>query len=196
MAYNQTQAKSITNARYVMFVSGVNVGVISEEGVTFNYEPEYETQGSGLTGTAPVAKFLTGGTATLEATVTSFNKNVISTIFGDVITEGSTPTNINSPYVGALQGIITPKRQATYSVVLYPFVTDESGNVVADTETTAVQPAITMQEAVIAGNLEIVWATGEAVSFTATFEGIVDVANSNRQWIMDDGIDTDGSYTP
>lgn len=196
MSYTPTQAKSITNSRYIMYVAGVNVGVISEEGVTFNYEPEYETVGSGLTGTAPVAKILTGGTATLEATITSFNKNVISTIFGDVITEGDTATNINSPYVGALQGIITPKRQATYSVVLYPFVTDESGNVVADTATTTVEPAIALQEAVINGNLEILWATGEAVSFTVNFEGIVDVANSNRLWVMDDGIDTDGSYTP
>lgn len=195
MSYTATQAKSITNARYKMFVDGIDVGVITEDGVTFNYEPEYETVGSGLTGSAPVAKFLTGGMATLECTVRSFNKAVIAKCFGDVITVGTTAVDINSPFVGTLQGVITPKRQATMKVVLYPFVTDETGTVIASTETTAVKPAIVMQEAAINGNLEITFSTSEAIEFTVNFEGLVDVENSNRQWLMDDGIATDGAYT-
>jgi len=179
-----------------MFVDGIDVGVITEDGIKRNIEIEYQRYGSGLTGSTPVVGFVTGGIATIEATIRSYNKAVIAKCFGDVITVGTTAVDIESPFTGTLQGIITPKRQNSMKVVVYPFVTDETGAVIADTETTSVKPAVTMQEAIINGNLEIVYSTSEAIEFTVNFSGLVDPANSNRQWLEDDGIASNGTYTP
>jgi hypothetical protein len=197
MSYTELQKNSITNFRYAMFVNGVNAGVLANEDVTFNFNPAYEKIGSALSGVGAIAQINTGiDECTLTVTVQNYNKEFMRTCFNNILFSGSTPTNITTPFTGALEGRSNPHRQSGYEVVLYPFATDENGNVVANTETTAVKTAILMPEAVIASGLEMVFNPTTAFSYEIMFEGLADVVNDFRHFITDDGVDTDGSYAP
>jgi hypothetical protein len=195
MSYTELEKNTITNARYALFVNGVSAGVLANEDASFNFNPAYEKVGSALSGVGAIAQINTGiDECSLTVQVQNYNKEFMRNCFNNILFSGSTPTNITTPFTGALEGRSNPHRQAEYSVVLYPFVTDENGVIVPDTATTTVKTAILMPKAVISSGLNMVFNPSTAFSYELMFEGMADVVNNLRHFITDDGIAPNGTY--
>lgn len=202
-SYSNTNVGAINNYPCVAYFAGVFLGVFSEEDSTFTFSVGYNKSGSSLTGVGAVNRNTTGvEECSFTAMVRDYHKNRIKTAFEDIITavSGGTATNNGSPLTGAIQGVSEPKSLKNRALVIYPVFTDEEGIFGAAgtkyEDTTANPLTILIPKASIASNLELALNPQTTTTYELKFEGIADVANGNRFFVQDDGIDTDGTYTP
>jgi hypothetical protein len=202
-SYTTTQTGSINNYPCVAYFAGVFLGVFSEEDCMFTFNMGYNKTGSSLTGVGAVNRNTTGvEECSFTATVRDYNKSRLVTAFEDIIQgiTGGTSPNIGSPFTGAVEGVSDPKSLNNQALVIYPIFTDEEGIFGAAgtkyEDTTANPLAILIPKASIASNLEIALNPQNTSTYELKFEGVADVENRNRFFIQDDGIDTDGTYTP
>lgn len=194
--YTATQANTISNFMYRIYVNNVEMAPITPDDLTFNVGINSpEAVGSAMTGETPIAFIEKGGMATLSFKVYGLNKAQVLTAFSNLVGSGSTATNISTPSVGTLIDSRRPRRSATVPVVAVLYYTDVNGVVKeADATVTSLPYNILMPKAVLTDGGEFVFNPTAANTYDLTFTGQLDVAN-DRTWIMDDGIATDGTYT-
>lgn len=196
--YNNYEVNNISNYAYRVYIEGVEIGPIPAEDLSFNNAPNKELIGSSTTGEAPIAS-LNKGTAesTLSFPVQAFNKHQIKTAFLGMVSEGSTATNVSTPFIGSLNFQSQPQRDKTLKVVAVLYFTDLNGDAKApDATATSLPMNILMPKAVLVEGGEFIFNPTAVGGYELTFQGLADTSNSARTAIMDDGIDTDGTYTP
>lgn len=194
MAYTAIQQNTQTNFRYALFYGGLSLGVLANADLTFNADYQFEDVTSSLYGESPIAQIYKGGKITAEVTIQEYNKNTKKAIYASIIGAGSTATNATTPFDGTLIGNGVPFRQTGQPLVIYPFYTDESGNVIADTVTSTLKTAIVLEKAVVSSGLNMVMNPTTPYGFTVTFQGLLDVT-TGRNFVIDDGITSAGVYT-
>lgn len=196
--YTQEQANTITSFRYRLFVDGTEIGPLAVEDLAYNVTPNMEPIGSSMTGETPIAH-INKGTAenTLSVTVQGFAKDQIKTAFSNIIAGGSTATTSSTPFTGTLRALSTPGRAKTVAVVAVLYYTDENGvDQSADATVTDLPCNILMPKAVVTDGADFVFNPTAVFQYTLTFTGNADVVNDGQVSVMDDGIDSDGTYTP
>lgn len=194
--YTSTQANTISNYLYRIYVAGIEMAPIPAEDLTFAFTPNKEMVGSAMTGETPIASINKGtAEAKLSFTVNGLNKNQIVTAFTGMIAEGTTPTAESTPYTGTLLGQGLPQRDVPFAVVAVLYYTDETGTPKAPNASVTTLPMnILMPKAVLTGGGEFVFNPAAPASYSLEFSGLADVVNDARQWIMDDGISSSGVY--
>lgn len=195
--YTQAQRNTITSFRYRVYVDNSELAPLAAEDLAFTNAPNLEAVGSAMTGETPIAHINKGtAEATLSFTVEGFNKAILQKVFKNQIDSGSTALDVDTPYTGSLEGRSTPGRAKTSKVVAILYYTDENGvDKPADASITTLPCNILMPQAVATDGLDQIFNPTSMYKYTVTFTGEADVVN-DRVWVMDDGIATDGTYTP
>jgi len=195
--YTLTQANTVSNFFYRVCVDEVEMAPLPPEDLTFNVGINSpESVGSSMSGETPIAYIEKGGIPTLSFQVYGMNKNHILTAMNNIVKVGGTATADATPEIGSLFGSRRPRRSATVAVVAILYYTDINGVVKeADATVTTLPYNIVMPKAVLTDGGEFVFNPTTATMYELTFSGQLDVLN-DRTWVMDRGIDRDGTYTP
>lgn len=194
--YTASQVNTVNNHSVQVYANNVDLGILTND--TFNLEvsqTQEKVESSG-TGTGAI-RYIYGGIdeAMFSCTIESFDKNVLKTIYTELIAEGSTATNAASPFVGALELRSNPNVATEIPLVIYPIWTDEATTTSYVGDTSNLK-AILFPKAVCTGSLNLSLSATEASTLELEFMAVVDTTNNNRAVIIDDGIATDGTYTP
>lgn len=195
--YTATQKNTITSFRYRVWINAQEIAPIPAEDLTFSYTPNVEMINSAMGGETAIAAIEKGTNPVVSFTVNGLNKANILNAFSGTMTSGSTATNVSTPFVGTLKGVATPKRLTEVNFVAVLYFTNDSGQTyLADATVTTLPLNILMPKAVTTGGGEFVFNPTAPGTYTLELTGIGDVVNDNQTFIIDDGIDTDGTYTP
>jgi len=195
--YTQSQIDAISNFSVIAYYNNINLGVLPAGTVTVKTVKSMTGFGSSLTGDNGYIGVINDGSygvVTME--LQNLSKHTLKALSGYDTQQGSTATNVSTPWVGANLGKSMPSIETGLPLVLRAITRNRNAS--TDLDDNASNPLSWLfPKAVLTSDLEIALASNEITKISLEFMCLNDPTQTIPSWYFwDDGITSAGIYTP